>query len=43
MDKKKDLKKINHIEKNYNKIFKLFLNSNILWGGKTAKELIVHH
>ena len=25
--KKKDLKKINHIERNYNKIFKSFLNS----------------
>ena len=34
--KKKDLKKINHIEKNYNKIFKSFLNSKYLWGGKTA-------
>ena len=34
--KKKDLKKINHIERNYNKIFKSFLNSKYLWGGKTA-------
>ena len=34
--KKKDLKKINHFEKNYSKIFKLFLNSKYLWGGKTA-------
>ena len=37
--KKKDLKKIDHIEKNYNKIFKLFLNSKYLWGGKTAKGI----
>ena len=34
--KKKDLKKVNHFEKNYSKIFKLFLNSKYLWGGKTA-------
>ena len=34
--KKKDLKKINHIEKSYNKIFKSFLNTKYLWGGKTA-------
>ena len=34
--KKKDLKKINHFEKNYNKIYKLFLNTKYLWGGKTA-------
>ena len=34
--KKKDLKNINHFEKNYSKIFKLFLNSKYLWGGKTA-------
>ena len=37
--KKKDLKKIDHIEKNYNKIFKLFLNSKYLWGGKTTKGI----
>ena len=37
--KKKDLKKINHIEKNYNKIFKSFLNSKYLWGGKTAEGI----
>jgi len=36
MGKKKNLKKINHIERNYNKIFKSFLNSKYLWGGKTA-------
>ena len=34
--KKKDLKKINHFEKDYSKIFKLFLNSKYLWGGKTV-------
>ncbi|MDC3087823.1 C40 family peptidase [Candidatus Pelagibacter sp.] len=34
--KKKDLRKANHFEKNYSKIFKLFLNSKYLWGGKTA-------
>ena len=37
--KKKDLKKINHIEKNYNKIFKSFLNSKYLWGGKTTEGI----
>ena len=33
--KKKDLKKLNHIEKNYKKILKLFLNTKYLWGGKS--------
>ena len=33
--KKKDTKFINHYEKNYLKIIKLFLNSKYLWGGKT--------
>ena len=33
--KKKDVKVINHHEKNYLKIIKLFLNSKYLWGGKT--------
>tara|TARA_B100000989_G_scaffold212690_1_gene161560 strand:- start:254 stop:997 length:744 start_codon:yes stop_codon:yes gene_type:complete len=37
--KKKDLKKINHVERNYNKIFKSFLNSKYLWGGKTAEGI----
>ena len=37
--KKKDLKKIDHIEKNYKKIFRLFLNSKYLWGGKTAEGI----
>jgi cell wall-associated NlpC family hydrolase len=39
VDKKKDLKKINHIEKNFNKIYKLFLKSKYLWGGKTANGI----
>ena len=33
--KKKDVKKIDYFEKNYNKIFRLFLKSKYLWGGKT--------
>ena len=37
--KKKDLKKINHIDLNYSKIFKSFLNSKYLWGGKTAEGI----
>ena len=37
--KKSDLKKINHHEKNYVKILKLFLNSKYLWGGKTYKGI----
>ena len=34
--KKKDIKKIDHYEKNYIKIVKLFLGSKYLWGGKTS-------
>ena len=34
--KKKHLKKIKFFENNPNKIFKLFLNSKYLWGGKTS-------
>ena len=34
--KKKDLKKINHIEKNFLKIFKSFLDCKYMWGGKTS-------
>ena len=37
--KKSDLKRINHYEKNYIKILKLFLNSKYLWGGKTYKGI----
>ena len=33
--KKKDIKKIDHINKNYIKIFKLFLETKYIWGGKT--------
>ena len=34
--KKKDTKVINHFEKNFSKIIKLFLNIKYLWGGKTS-------
>tara|TARA_Y100000287_G_scaffold180826_1_gene176172 strand:+ start:21 stop:773 length:753 start_codon:yes stop_codon:yes gene_type:complete len=34
--KKSDTKSISHQEKNFTKIFKLFLNSKYLWGGKTS-------
>ena len=34
--KKTDVKNIDHHEKNYIKIFKLFLNTKYLWGGKTC-------
>ena len=34
--KKIDIKSINHYEKNYIKIFKSFLNTKYLWGGKTC-------
>ena len=37
--KKRDLKKINHVEKNYKKILKLFLNTKYLWGGKSVDGL----
>ena len=37
--KKKDLRKINHIERNYSKIFKSFLNTKYLWGGKTVEGI----
>ncbi len=37
--KKKDLKKIDHFERNFYKIFKLFLNTKYLWGGKTSKGI----
>ena len=33
--KKKDIKKINHVEKDCVKIFKLFLKTKYVWGGKT--------
>ena len=37
--KKKDTKKIDHCEKNYLKVIKLFLNSKYLWGGKTTEGI----
>ncbi len=37
--KLKDLKKITHQEKNFNKIFKLFLKTKYAWGGKTNKGI----
>jgi len=37
--KKKDIKKINHEEKNYFKILKLFLKTKYIWGGKTYKGI----
>ena len=37
--KKKDIKKIDHIEKDYFKILKLFLKIKYLWGGKTYKGI----
>ncbi len=33
--KKRDIIKIDHFEKNYSKIMRLFKNSKYLWGGKT--------
>tara|TARA_B100001093_G_scaffold190038_1_gene182600 strand:+ start:98 stop:844 length:747 start_codon:yes stop_codon:yes gene_type:complete len=37
--KKKDIKKLNHKEKNFVKIFKKFLNVKYVWGGKTYKGI----
>ena len=37
--KKKDVRNINHLEKNFVKIFKLFLNTKYLWGGKSSKGI----
>ncbi len=34
--KKSDIKNIDHHEKNYVKIFRFFLNTKYLWGGKTC-------
>ena len=34
--KKSDIKNIDHHEKNYIKIFRFFLNTKYLWGGKTC-------
>ena len=35
--KKTDIKKIDHIERNYLKILKLFLRTKYAWGGRTHK------
>ena len=37
--KKNDTKKIEHYENNFIKIFKLFLNSKYVWGGKTSNGI----
>ena len=37
--KKKHIKKINHREKDYLKILKLFLGTRYIWGGKTYKGI----
>jgi hypothetical protein len=37
--KKSDLKEINHIEKKFDKIYKIFLNTKYLWGGKSFKGI----
>ena len=37
--KKKDIKKINHREGNFVKIFKKFLNTKYVWGGRTYKGI----
>jgi len=37
--KKKDIKKLNHKEKDFVKIFKKFLNVKYVWGGKTFKGI----
>ena len=37
--KKYDVKKIDHYEKDFIKIFKLFLKSKYLWGGKTTNGI----
>ena len=37
--KKVDIKKINHIEKDYLKVLKMFLKIKYLWGGKTYRGI----
>ena len=37
--KKKDIKKLNHKDKNFIKIFKKFLNVKYIWGGKTFRGI----
>ena len=36
---KKDIKKIDHVEKDYLKVLKLFLKTKYVWGGKTYKGI----
>ena len=36
---KKDIRRIDHLEKNYLKILKLFLRTKYVWGGKTYKGI----
>ena len=36
---KKDIKKIDHVEKDYLKVLKLFLRTKYVWGGKTYKGI----
>mgnify|MGYP006133708567 CR=1 FL=1 len=37
--KKKDVKKIKHIEKNYLRLLRLFINTKYVWGGKTYQGI----
>ena len=37
--KKSNIKKINHVQKDYLKILNLFLNTKYVWGGKTYKGI----
>ncbi len=37
--KKRDIRKLNHKENNFTKIFKKFLNVKYVWGGKTFKGI----
>jgi cell wall-associated NlpC family hydrolase len=37
--KKKDVKKISHFEKNFVKLFKSFIKTKYLWGGKSCKGI----
>ena len=37
--KKKDIKKVNHKEKNFLKILRLFLKTKYVWGGKTCNGI----
>jgi gamma-D-glutamyl-L-lysine dipeptidyl-peptidase len=37
--KKSDVKKINHIEKDYLKLLRLFIDTKYLWGGKTYQGI----